>query len=532
MDDLAPRGRLELTWTNKHLRLIDQLDGSYEWVHPADWRVAEVRLLHGAEDRDDRAQQNLLIQGDALAALRSLTHLPEFAPHHVGQVRLAYLDPPFNTGQAFAQYDDALEHSVWLTMLRDRLHQIRSLLSDDGSVWLHLDDTEVHRARCVMDEVFGPQAFVANIVWQKRYSRENRAAIGQVHDHILVYAPMGARWREVRNGLIDQVPKGYSNPDNDPRGPWRAIPITAQGYRPNQMYSVTSPTGVTHTPPRGRCWSMTEPKFRDLEAQGRIYWGRDGSAQPGEIRYLSETGGLTPWTWWPHEEVGHNDEAKKEIMALFPEGEVFATPKPERLLRRIIHVATNPGDTVLDCFVGSGTTSAVAHKMGRRWVGVEREQATVAAFTGPRLSAVAAGSDPGGVTEVTGWSGGGEFVSLTVAPSMFTADEEGRVWLAEWATDDRLAEATAAQMGFSYEPDGPFAGRRGRKRLVVIDGLVQRSVIEALAERLPEGEALLVAGTAVAPDAAEAVRKAAPGSAVRKIPTSILQAWRRTERVS
>lgn len=532
-----PSGRLELTWTNKHLRLIDHLDGTYEWVDPSDWRVAEVRLLRDrdtvgevASDRD-RSSDNLLIQGDALSALRALGELPEFASHYAGAVKLAYLDPPFNTGETFEQYDDALEHSVWLTMLRDRLSQIRRLLHREGSVWLHLDDSEVHRARCVLDEVFGPNAFIAHVVWQKRYSRENRAAIGQVHDHILVYAPMGSEWRDVRNRLPRKEDANYRNPNNDPKGPWRVIPMTAQGHRPNQMYEITSPTGVTHTPPKGRCWSMIRETFEELLEQGRIYWGKEGDAQPGVIRYLSEAPGLVPWTWWPSDEVGHTDESKKEMLKLFPDTEAFATPKPERLIHRIITIGSDPGDVVLDCFAGSATTAAVAHKMGRRWVAIEREVDTVATYAEPRLRKVVDGDDEGGITKMVAWDGGGGFRILDVGRSMFEPDGDGRVWLAGWATDGRLSEATAAQLGFPYQPHGPFVGTKGRVRLAVIDGLVNGPVLEALSEALDDGESMLVAGTAVAPEATETARKLAKGSRVRKIPSSILASWRRTERV-
>ena len=215
-------GRLELTWTNKHLRLLAHEDGSYEWVNPADYRVAEVRLLHDVttvgEVGKKRAADNLLIRGDALNALTSLARLPEFASEYLGKVKLAYLDPPFNTQQSFLQYDDALEHSVWLTLMRDRLLQIRDLLAHNGSVWVHCDDSEQHRLRMVMDEIFGPGAFVATVIWQKRYSRDNRPAIGNIHDYFLVYAPMGGDWKHHRNRITRIEAKQYRNPNNDPRG--------------------------------------------------------------------------------------------------------------------------------------------------------------------------------------------------------------------------------------------------------------------------------------------------------------------------
>jgi adenine-specific DNA-methyltransferase len=203
-------GRLELTWTNKRLALLADEQGNYEWVPPSDYRVAEVRLLDDAGSVGEtrpmahRAQENLLIRGDALNALRALGELPEFADELVGKVKLAYLDPPFNTQESFLHYDDALEHSVWLTMMRDRLVQVKRLLSRDGSVWVHCDDSEQAYLKMLLDELFGRQAFIATIVWQNRYSRDSRPAIGPVHNYILVYAPMGTDWKHIQ-GASDRA---------------------------------------------------------------------------------------------------------------------------------------------------------------------------------------------------------------------------------------------------------------------------------------------------------------------------------------
>ena len=524
-------GRLELTWTNKHLRLLAHEDGSYEWLDPSDYRVAEVRLLNDVDAVGEvgrhRPADNLLIRGDALHALTSLSKLPAFAREYLGKIKLAYLDPPFNTGQAFPQYDDALEHSVWLTMIRDRLVQIRGLLSPDGSVWVHCDDSEQHRLRCVLDEVFGPSAFVATVVWQKRYSRENRPAIGTAHDYIIVYSPSPEVWKKSRNLLPhdERTQRQYRNPNNDPRGPWRAIPMNAQGYRPNQMYDIVAPSGNTKRPPKGSCWKYVPSTYDQLLAEGRIYFGRDGDAQPSIIRYLDEVEGLVPWTWWPHEETGHTDEAKREIQDLFPGVPTFDTPKPERLIERIIHIATKPGDTVLDCFIGSGTTAAVAHKMGRRWIAIEREAFTVSTYALPRLKKVIDGEDPGGITGLVDWQAGGGFRVLDVALSMFEADE-GLVFLAEGVTNGHLAEVTAAQLGFEYRADPPFASRKGRSRLAVVDGVVNDSVVRLLVQALPENERVVICGTGIDPDARAVLRSLRPGSTLRKIPAALLSEYR------
>ncbi|MGH9194171.1 MAG: site-specific DNA-methyltransferase [Acidimicrobiia bacterium] len=529
-------GRLELTWTNKHLRLLAQDDGTYEWVNPADYRVAEVRLLHSAGavgkvgPEGSRARDNLLIKGDALNGLTSLAQLPEFASEYLGKVKLAYLDPPFNTQQSFLQYDDALEHSVWLTMMRDRLLQIKALLSPEGSVWVHCDDSEQHRLRCVMDEIFGADKFIACVIWQKRYSRDNRPAIGPVHDFILVYAPSGQEWKNHRNRILRESATQYRNPNNDPRGLWRPIPMTAQGYRPNQMYEIVSPAGVVHKPPKGRCWSMVRERLDELLSQGRIYFGQDGASQPNVIRYLDEDEGLVPWTWWPHVEVGHTDEAKKEILNLFPDVEAFQTPKPERLMQRIIHIASDPGDTVLDCFAGSGTTGAVSQKLRRHWVLIERDAQVMDTYAVPRLLKVVTGEDPGGITESAGWEGGGGIRILEIANSMFES-EGGLVFLAEWMTNGALAEATAAQLGYKYEDDPPFAGRKGRTRLSVVDGVVNDSVVRLLTGALANDERLVVCGTAIDPEVRALLKDLRPGSTMRKIPAALLARYRQSDQL-
>jgi adenine-specific DNA-methyltransferase len=527
-------GRLELTWTNKHLRLLSDDDGGYRWVPPSDYRVAEVRLLHDVdtigETRGDRsrAKDNLLIRGDALNALTGLCELPELAREYVGKVKLAYLDPPFNTQQAFEHYDDALEHSVWLTMMRDRLLQIRKLLSPDGSVWVHCDDSEQAYLKVMMDEVFGRNNFVASVIWQKSYTRENRTSVSTTHDYVLVFAKDQSLWR--RNLLPaskEQVAR-YSNPDDDPRGDWKPVPVHAKagpGRRSEEFYTITTPAGRQVDPPKGRCWAVTRPRFEELVEDGRVWFGVDGRATPAIKKFLSEVpAGLVPVTIWPWEEIGTTGTAKEEILQLTPDTP-FDTPKPERLMQRIIHIGSNPGDVMLDCFAGSGTTAAVAHKMGRRWVTVESSNDTVETFTLPRLEKVIAGDDPGGVTKDVGWEGGGGFRVLEVAPSMF-AEVGGRVWLAQWAIDGELAEATAAQLGFVYEPDPPFAGRKGRTRLAVVDGLVNGDVVELFVGALAPDERVVVCGTAIDPEATELLRALRSGSRTRKIPASILAEYR------
>jgi adenine-specific DNA-methyltransferase len=369
------------------------------------------------------AAENLIIQGDNLLALKALV------PFYAGRVKCIFIDPPYNTQSAFEHYDDRLEHSQWLSMMYPRLALLRDLLAEDGSIWVTIDDSEAHYLKVLMDEVFGRKNFIASNVWQKRYSRENREAIGDVHDYVMVYAKSPDKFKETRNRIpLDTAQaKIYRNSDNpketDPSKRWRGLPMTAQGFRTNQMYTITAPNGREHRPPEGRCWSMIEPEFQKLLDQGRIYWGKDGNAQPSVIRFLSEVEGLVPWTWWSHEEVGHTDEAKKESNVLFGADVAFGTPKPERLMSRILHIASNPGDLVLDSFLGSGTTAAVAHKMGRRYIGIEMgEHARTHCI--PRLEKVIAG-EQGGISETVEWKGGGGFSFCTVGESAF--DTDGRL---------------------------------------------------------------------------------------------------------
>ncbi len=370
------------------------------------------RLLKDVPDLacGDPGSGNLIVQGDNLEALKALL------PYYAGQVKCVYIDPPYNTGNEGWAYNDNVNsplirdwlgktvgkegetldrHDRWLCMMYPRLALLKNFLSPDGSIWISMDDSEISLLRILMDEIFGHERFVACNAWQKRYSRENREAIGDVHEYLLVYAMDPEKFKETRNRipLTEEQSKIYKNPNNDPRGRWRGIPMTAQGWRPNQMYEITSPSGAVHTPPDGRCWSTIEPEFKKLLAENRIYFGKDGKSQPNIIRYLDEVEGFVPWTWWPHEEVGHTDEAKKEIQALFQTQTAFDTPKPTRLLERVFQIATNPGDLVLDSFAGSGTTGHAILKMNaqstdkplRRFIMVEMEPKIARDVTAERV---------------------------------------------------------------------------------------------------------------------------------------------------
>jgi len=346
--------KLELTWIGK---------GQEPAVEP------RILLHDSSKDYGDPTADNMLIHGDNLLALKALEQ--EFA----GQVKCIYIDPPYNTGSAFEHYNDSLEHSTWLSLMVPRLKLLWELLSDEGSIWISIDDDEGQYLKVLCDELFGRKNFIAQIAWQKRYSRENREAIGDVHEYILVYAKYPNVFKQQRNlvPMSEEQAKVYKNTNNDPKGRWRSVPLTAQAGHATaeQFYEITAPGGKVFTPSPGRCWGVSQQTFLRYLEEGRIYFGKDNNSQPNYIRYLSEVPGVAPWTWWPSNEVGHNDTSKKEILALFGSDNIFETPKPEMLIQRIIHIASNPGDLVLDSFLGSGTTAAVAHKMGRRYIGIE-----------------------------------------------------------------------------------------------------------------------------------------------------------------
>jgi adenine-specific DNA-methyltransferase len=382
---------------------------------------ADNTLSHG-----DPNTENMLIQGDNLEALKALL------PYYAGQVKCIYIDPPYNTKSAFEHYDDNLEHSTWLTTMYPRLEMLRDLLSPDGSIWVSIDDTEGHYLKVLMDEIFGRNNFVTHVVWQRTHTRENRTDISTVHDTILVFAKDRNIWKDIRNLLptSDSQIDRYSNPDNDPRGSWASLPAHAKaekGRRQAQFFTITTPAGRKVDPPSGRCWLYTEPRFFEMVEDNRIWFGADGNNVPRVKKFLSEVQtGLVPSSLWLHTEVGTTGSAKSEMTALFP-GEIpFSTPKPEKLIERLIHIATNPGELVLDSFLGSGTTAAVAHKMGRRYIGIEMGEHAVT-HCAPRLQKVVDG-EQGGISEEVNWQGGGGFHFYHLGEAIF--NEEGQINLA------------------------------------------------------------------------------------------------------
>ncbi len=396
----------------------------------------------------DPSSGNLIVEGDNLLALKALL------PYYAGRVKCIYIDPPYNTGNEGWVYNDNVNspemrewlgrtvgkeaedlsrHDKWLCMMYPRLALLKNFLREDGSIWISMDDSEIGLLRPLMDEVFGRQRFVACNVWQKRYSRENRGSIGDAHDYVLVYAMNPEKFKGTRNRvpLNEHQAKVYKNPNNDPRGRWRGIPMTAQGWRPNQMYEIKTPSGKTVTPPEGRCWSTIQPEFEKLLAENRIYFGKKGDSQPSIIRYLSEVEGLVPWTWWPHEETGHTDEARKDVQAIFGSQTAFDTPKPVRLIERVLQIATSPGDIVLDSFAGSGTTGHTVFRLNnsnadeepRRFVLVEIDSKIAREVTAERCRRVSDGYTDTKGRAIPGIGGGFTYSQL----SQPVYDESGRI---------------------------------------------------------------------------------------------------------
>lgn len=378
--------------SNNAATLIQSYLGSYT-------RVAH--LSYG-----DASTGNALIQGENLRVLSTLKD------RYRNSVRCVYIDPPYNNQERHLHYKDSRSHEVWLDMIVARLQAIKPLLSTDGSIWISIDDREMHYLKVAADEVFGRENFVTTIVWQQRTTRENRKVFSNNHEYLLVYAIDQAKFRATRNLLPPSAAllSRYKNPDADPRGSWQSVSANAQAGHAtaSQFYELVAPSGVVHRPPEGRCWIYTKDKMEREIAAGNIWFGKTGRGVPRIKRFLSfRKPGLTPETLWFAADVGTNDEAKKHLLNLFPHEVVFDTPKPERLIRRVIEIATEPGDLVLDAFLGSGTTTAVAHKLNRKYIGIENGEHAVT-YCAARLRKVVDG-DPTGISKEVPWNGGGGF---------------------------------------------------------------------------------------------------------------------------
>ena len=464
-------------------------------------REVPFRLLEPVADLSCGPAQgkdsgNLIVQGDNLHALKALL------PRYAGQVKCIYIDPPYNTGNEGWVYNDNVNspeirkwlgevvgkegetldrHDRWLCMMYPRLVLLKEFLREDGAIFVSIDDNEVATLRLLMDEIFGKANFVACNAWQKRYSRENRVAIGDAHEYVVTYAIDPAKFKQTAKKLSlgEKQLSVYKNPNNDPRGKWRAVSLSAQGFRPNQMYEITSPvTGKKHRPPEGSCWKVIESEYQRLLEDGRIYFGKDGNAIPQRVQFLSTIEGIAPWTWWPHEEVGHTDESRKEVQDIFGTQTAFDTPKPTRLIQRILQIATDKDSIVLDSFAGSGTTGHAVLKQNaedsgnRRFILVEMDEGIAPNVTRERVKRVAKGYTNAKGQTVEGLGGGFQFCRLSAEP-LFDADGQIRsdvkfaqlaefVWFAETGT------------GFAGTADSPLLGvHEGRAIYLLYNGILK-----------------------------------------------------------
>lgn len=479
---MTKKQKLELTWVGKEHRprlepriLIEDAEKSYH----AAARVTEDDIF-----------DNVLIHGDNLLALKALE------ADYAGKVKCVFIDPPYNTGSAFEHYDDGLEHSIWLGLMRDRLEILRRLMSDDGSLWITIDDNEAHYLKVLCDEIFGRANFVSNVIWQKKFSPQNDAKwISASHDHVLCIAKDKTNWFPNPLPRSQAMDDRYKNPDNDPRGPWASTDITRAEHRDRDFWGLITPAGTEVFPARGRSWSRPKANIEKLKAEGRLWFGPNGDRMPRLKKYLSDMdGGLTPQSIWPHDEVGNNQEAKREILALNFET-VFDTPKPERLLHRILHLATKPGDLVLDSFAGSGTTGAVAHKMRRQWIMVELGQ-HCSTHIAPRLRQVIDGDDQGGISRTVEWRGGGGFRYFEIAPSLLERDKWGREVISKEYNREMLAQALCKLEGFTYAPNSDVYWQQGHSSendfLYVTTQTLGPDELAALSEDVGEGRSLLI----------------------------------------
>jgi len=507
---MTKRQKLELTWIGKEER--PRLEPRILLEEPALSYHAAKRVT--PNDLFD----NRLIFGDNLLALKALEQ------DYAGKVKCIYIDPPYNTGAAFTHYDDGIEHSLWLSLMRDRLELLRRLLTPDGSIWMSVDDNESHYLKVLCDEVFGRQNFVSNVIWQKVFSPKSTARhLSDAHDHILLYARDKESWTRNLLPRDEKHNKSYKNPDDDPRGIWTSGDLSARNSYSLGLYPITAPSGrVIPGPPKGMYWRVSKDKFDQMDRDSRIWWGKDGDNQPRIKRFLTEVmEGIVPQTIWFHDEVGNTQEAKKEVMAVVPpEAEVFQTPKPERLIRRILDMSTVRGDLVLDSFAGSGTTGAVAHKMGRRWIMVELGEHCRTHIL-PRLKKVIDGSDTGGISTLVAWKGGGGFRYFNLAPSLLQKDAWGNLIVNKEYNAAMLAEALCKLEGFTYAPSDAVYWQQGhsteRDFIYVTTQKLTREQLQALSDEAGEDRTLLVCCSAFRTKA-----DAFSNLTIKKIPNAVL----------
>ena len=470
---MEKRGKLELTWVGKY---------EEEKLEPR-ILVEDKTKSYGNPDAE-----NMLIHGDNLLALKALEQ------QYRGKIKCIYIDPPYNTGSAFAQYDDNLEHSIWLSMIKKRLLILKELLAEDGTIWISIDDDEQAYLKVLCDEIFMRSNFVSNIIWEKKFSPQNDAKwLSDSHDFILVYAKNKEKWKPNLLPRTAGMDSRYKNPDNDPRGPWTSSDFTARTYSANTDYPITTPSGRVVCPTKSRSWISSKEEFERLVADNRIWFGAKGDNVPRKKTFLSEVkGGSVPMTIWKYEDVGSTQDAKKEVKQINPE-DPFATPKPEKLVERILEIATQKGDYVLDSFLGSGTTIAVAHKMQRKWIGIEignqaYDQCKL------RMDKVIDGNDEIGITKKMNWQGGGGYKFYELAEPLLVKNSTLPIYqLNPTYTWDMVCEAICKIEGFTYVPAGEFHGYSSENRFIhITEEFVNTKYVMSVMKTLGERQSLLI----------------------------------------
>lgn len=470
---MEKRGKLELTWVGKY---------EEEKLEP------RILIEDKTKSYGDPDAENMLIHGDNLLALKALEQ------QYRGKIKCIYIDPPYNTGSAFAQYDDNLEHSIWLSMIKKRLLIFKELLAEDGTIWISIDDDEQAYLKVLCDEIFMRSNFVSNIIWEKKFSPQNDAKwLSDSHDFILVYAKNKEKWKPNLLPRTAGMDSRYKNPDNDPRGPWSSSDFTARTYSANTDYPITTPSGRVVCPTKSRSWISSKEEFERLVADNRIWFGAKGDNVPRKKTFLSEVkGGSVPMTIWKYEDVGSTQDAKKEVKQINPE-DPFATPKPEKLVERILEIATQKGDYVLDSFLGSGTTIAVAHKMQRKWIGIEignqaYDQCKL------RMDKVIDGNDEIGITKKMNWQGGGGYKFYELAEPLLVKNSTLPIYqLNPTYTWEMVCEAICKIEGFTYAPSGEFHGYSSENRFIhITEEFVNTKYVMSVMKTLGERQSLLI----------------------------------------
>ena len=515
---MQKKQRLELTWIGKENRprlepriLLEDPENSYH----AKQRVTEDDIF-----------DNRLIFGDNLLALKALEQ--EFA----GQVKCVYIDPPYNTGTAFKQYNDGVEHSLWLSLMRDRIEVLRRLLSEDGCFFVQADDNEGHYLKVLCDELFGRQNFIATFLWRKVDSpNDNKVAVTPDHEFIFGYMKdkdKAALLQRSDEGILN----AYRGPDEQGRY-FRDRLLKKNGKnslrsdRPSMWFPIEAPNGVEmfpiHDDGREACWALGKRAVQLLINSNDLIWKNRGTEdEPAWIPYTREYASADPrrpfMTLWT--DLPTTRQTKAHQKELFGAGNEFDTPKPEALIERVLNLCTSRGDLVLDSFGGSGTTAAAAHKMGRRWITVERGNHAYTHIV-PRLRQVVDGLDEGGITETFHWQGGGGFRSYNMAPSLLEKDRFGNLIISKQYNAAMLTEAMCKVMGFTYEPSEELYWQQGRSTendfLYVTTQTLTRDQLAKLSDEVGEKRSLLICCAAF-----RGKVDAFPNLTVKKIPSAVL----------